>query len=171
MSILQACLSLRFRAASFRKRTTVVDGIGRVARPKARLPSPAGKSPSKTGVNALMARVSILLAKAMDCRVKPGNDEDVPSFYRNAAFSRLHTDVARRVPGRAAPARRVPAPIRLVARRHENTAGARPRRLLAYLMLVRWHSSRAPQAFGDRARPGFLARRIISSREIGNDQV
>src|SRR5262249_7429947 len=37
-----------------------------------------GHSPSKTGVNALLTRASILLAlilaKKMDCRVKPGND-------------------------------------------------------------------------------------------------
>src|SRR2546423_10858781 len=42
-------------------------------------PSPAGRSASKTRVDALITRGSIilrknLLAKRMDCRVKPGND-------------------------------------------------------------------------------------------------
>jgi hypothetical protein len=39
----------------------------------------AGNSASKTRVNALVTRASILFAltrtKKMDCRVKPGNDE------------------------------------------------------------------------------------------------
>jgi hypothetical protein len=33
-----------------------------------------GHSPSKTGVNALMTRASIIFAKKMDRRVKPGDD-------------------------------------------------------------------------------------------------
>jgi hypothetical protein len=34
-----------------------------------------GHSPSKTGVNALVTRASINLREEMDCRVKPGNDQ------------------------------------------------------------------------------------------------
>jgi hypothetical protein len=43
-------------------------------------PSCAGRSASKTRVNALITRASIFFAKEslrrlMDCRVKPGNDD------------------------------------------------------------------------------------------------
>src|SRR5579883_2217912 len=52
--------------------------------------SPAGISPSKTGVNALMTRGSIFFARrwiAGSSRVKPGNDAEVDQFDREPSLA------------------------------------------------------------------------------------
>jgi hypothetical protein len=74
----------------------------------------AGRSASKTRVNALTTRASIgksISLKGMDCRVKPGNDVD-GSVPMAVGMKRVRGDTARR-------ARQTPRAQASKGRRHE----------------------------------------------------